>query len=508
MKTLIYNDDGWSSYMRYPAPMSPEEIVRVTVEPVAGTAVKVYQFCALGGHAVNYRSAFLPRIGEMMARPDTLHVWRMRQTLAHLDALGTDPLRIVSAACHREGIACQFSLRMNDAHHTYKRADGSWYFPELLSPWFDAHPAALLPNRQLDYAQEEVHAYRLAQIREIVENYDVDGIDLDFTRFKPFFRAGQEAAGMPRLTDLVRRLRELTLRAGKTLSARLEYDPASCIASGLEVERWLAEGLLDQITLGGVGDHTPDAPSTWWIAHAQPHGGKVYPGMEGQLHWVVSSGGGGTGTRPGNGVEDGYGPPSLPYLRAFAALHYLSGADGLSLFNFTCADGPFAREAFTTLADPAALELQDKQYVCALWPWDAQIYYTPWVSRFRLEPGAAQASYPLTIADDLDQARRRGRAPSARLTMDFKGLNRLSDIEVRLNDAPLAWDGYQYNHYDHGCWNDIVRFTAPPSALRRGLNTVAVRRLRENPGLAGDLEVRKCILELTYPQTLAPGDLT
>jgi len=52
-KHLIYNDDGWSSYMRYPAPMWPEDVVAATVGPVLGTAVSHYQFCSLGGHAVN-----------------------------------------------------------------------------------------------------------------------------------------------------------------------------------------------------------------------------------------------------------------------------------------------------------------------------------------------------------------------------------------------------------------------------------------------------------------------
>ena len=63
-KCVVYNDDGWSSYMRYPAPASPDAIVRVTVGPVIGTNVKVYQFCALGGHAVNYNSSFLPTQGN------------------------------------------------------------------------------------------------------------------------------------------------------------------------------------------------------------------------------------------------------------------------------------------------------------------------------------------------------------------------------------------------------------------------------------------------------------
>ncbi|MDO9541026.1 MAG: hypothetical protein Q7J98_01715 [Kiritimatiellia bacterium] len=508
-KLLIYNDDGWSSYMRYPAPMSPEEVVRVTVGPVIGTAVKVYQFCALGGHAVNYNSAFLPRVGEMMAKVDTMHVWRMRATLRHLEKLGTDPLHIVSKTCHEHGIKCQFSLRMNDKHHTYKKSDGAWYFPELLSPWIDAHPELLLPDRSLDYTHPAIHEYRKRKIREILDNYDVDGIDLDFTRFKPWFREGQEKAGTPLMTKLVQQLREMTKKAGKTLSARFEYDPQMCIASGLDVERWLHAGLLDQITLGGIGDHTPDAAADWWIERAHIRACKVYPGMEGQLHWVPGCGGGGSGIHPANdGVADGFGPPSIEYMRAVAANHYRSGADGVSLFNFTCADGPFSRDAFTELADPAGLKFKDKQYVAAVWPWDTAIYYHDWTSRFRIAAGEALASYTLRIADDIEQANACGRLPCGILTLDLKGVNRLSDVVITMNGTVLQWNGYLYNHYDHGCWNDIVQFVAPPSALKCGDNIVGLQRQNENPGFTGAVEVRKCILELQYPNTFIPGRIT
>jgi hypothetical protein len=487
-KGLIVNDDGWSSYMRHPAPMTPEEIARVTVEPLAGTGVIAYQFCALGGHAVNYRSGFLPRIGDGMERIDTLHVWRMRETLRHLAELGTDPLRIVADACHRHGIGCQFSLRMNDAHHTYRRADGAPYFPELLSPWLDAHSEALLPSGQLDYAHPDAHTYRITQIREVLQTYPVDGIDLDFTRSRPWLRAGEEQAHAPRMTDLVRRLRDLA--GERTLSARFEYSPGVCMASGLAVEDWLAEGLLDQITLGGVGDHTPDAPSAWWVERAHRTGCRVYPGLEGQLHWIPSCGSGGTGLRAGNGVVDGFGPPSIEYMRAVAALHYLDGADGVSVYNFTCCDGPWDRRALTELADPDALRVADKQYVLALWPPDAQIYHHEWTSRFRLDPGQTEVSYPFRIADD--------NARAARLTLDLKAVNRLDDLQVLVNGTALVATEYRYNHYDHGCWNDIVQYTVPPHALRLGANALTLRRLSDLPGFEGAIEVRKCVLEVSF----------
>jgi len=505
-KAIVCNDDGWSSYMRCPAPMNPEDIVRVTVGPVIGTRVRVYQFCALGGHAVNYQSTFLPRVGEMMDRVDGMHVWRMRTTLRHLEQLKTDPLRIIAKACRENGIACQFSLRMNDAHHTYRRSNGSWYFPELRSPWFDQHKEALLPNGTLDYEHPDVAAYRKQQIQEVLDRYDVGGIDLDFTRFKPWFKPGREKAGAPKMTQLIRDLRAMTRASQKTLSARLEYAPSVCIDSGLDVETWLAEGLLDQITLGVTSDHTPEAPSEWWVVRAHAKGCKVYPSMEGQLHWLITPGAGGTGTRAAvDGVHDGFGPPSMAYMRAFAALHYSYGADGICLFNFTCADGGFDRAAFTELADPAAIAFKDKQYVVAVWPHGTSVYHSEWTSRFRLPPGEKASAFAIRIADDVGAAAARGYSPRGLLTLDLKGINRIDDVDVRLNGTPVRWTGEDYNHYDQGYWNDVIRYEVPAAAIRSGQNTLELVRVKDNPGFAGSLEVRKLILEVRYDSTVTPG---
>ena len=124
---------------------------------------------------------------------------------------------------------------------------------------------------------------------------------------------------------------------------------------------------------------------------------------------------------------------------------------------------------------------------------------------------AASASRPvkllrpirLIIADPLDHLDLS--QPGAILTLDLKGINRLSDVEISINGTLLQWNGYHYNHYDHGCWNDIVQFDVPASALRSGKNTIELRRIRENPEFEGTIEVRKCILDLKYPDTFAPG---
>jgi hypothetical protein len=45
------------------------------------------------------------------------------------------------------------------------------------------------------------------------------------------------------------------------------------------------------------------------------------------------------------------------------------------------------------------------------------------------------------------------------------------------------------------------------SALHSGEKTIEFRRIHENSGFEGAVEVRKCMLELRVPDTFAPGSI-
>ncbi len=513
-KTLIYNDDGWSTYMRYPAPMSPDDILRATVLPLVGTGVKVYQFCALGSHAVNYRSGFLPVVGAWMkdnAKIDKMHVWRIRATVEHLAELGTDPLQVVTEACHRFGLECHYTLRMNDGHHTYVRHDGSQEYPELYSDWLDQNKNLRLPIGRLNYARSEVREYRRRQVYDVLERYPVDGIDLDFTRKRPWFPAGEEQKHAPAMTVFIRELSERVRAAGRKFTARFEHDPEIMTKSGLEIAKWLAEGLFDQITTGTLGDHWPDPPVDWWVAHAKASGCKVCPGIEGQVYQLKTTVGGGTGThRSTDAMHDGYGPPSLEYIRAFAARAYRLGAHGISFFNFTCCDGEFPRAALRELTAAENLRFLPKQYVLAPW-WPAdeiRIYWSLFLSHLRLDPGQHKLEHRFLIADDMEEARRLDLERPSLLTLELKNMNRITDVEFSLNGHRLEWNGHLYNHFDNGCWIDVVQFRIPLGCLRQGDNLLQLRRLVENPGFEGAVEVRKFILDQSFATGISPGRLS
>ena len=61
-----------------------------------------------------------------------------------------------------------------------------------------------------NFAIEEVHEYVLRNLREIAEDYDFDGIEMDFAR-GVVFPAGQQWESRDRMTEFVRKLRVMLL---------------------------------------------------------------------------------------------------------------------------------------------------------------------------------------------------------------------------------------------------------------------------------------------------------
>ena len=139
------------------------------------------------------------------------------------------------------------------------------------------------PIEKASYAFPEVQEHMLSLIREVAEGYDIDGANLGWIRGPQF--VGYEAPVIedfqkrygedPRKLDdndrrvqqhrasyvsgFVRRVRTLLNEVGSGRGRRLElsacvYSPESNLFYGLDVEAWLAEGLLDTIIGSGPKD--------------------------------------------------------------------------------------------------------------------------------------------------------------------------------------------------------------------------------------------------------------
>ena len=134
----------------------------------------------------------------------------------------TDGLRMSSEFARKHGLETIWTLRMNDIHD-------AWTAP-FRPKWKRDDPTRIMSTLEktkdfqdrrrlwslVDFEHPDVEPRLLEIIGEVLANYDVDGIELDFLRAPCYFRStyGGQPATDPQigiLTRLVRKIRKLVL---------------------------------------------------------------------------------------------------------------------------------------------------------------------------------------------------------------------------------------------------------------------------------------------------------
>src|SRR5881628_2363219 len=72
-------------------------------------------------------------------------------------------------------------------------------------------------DRALDWAHPEVREHYLKLIREALEIFDLDGLELDWMRFGYFFGVGRELEGGKIISEFIGEVRHEIARAAKRL---------------------------------------------------------------------------------------------------------------------------------------------------------------------------------------------------------------------------------------------------------------------------------------------------
>ena len=198
-----------------------------------------------------------------------------------LRAEGTDALKVVTQHMQAKGKEVLAAIRMNDTHHrSLDRASP-------LCPMFAAeHPEYVIKQPDgrtnetaLDYSYREVREYRLAIMREIAEQYDADGLELNFVRWAKHFPrdVGREKA--PVMTDFVGQIREMLDAAAKkrgrqrlTLGARVPESIHACWLAGVDIETWVKRGWVDYIVISTWNNTDPQVPVDEFTRFTKPAG--------------------------------------------------------------------------------------------------------------------------------------------------------------------------------------------------------------------------------------------
>jgi hypothetical protein len=280
-----------------------------------------------------------------------------------LRAAGTDHLSVYVERLHQKGICCVAEVRMSDTHHRRVATD------EYGCPLIRRQDG--VPEVAMDYSHAEVRAHRLAIMRELVNAYDTDGLELNFNRWAKHFERDKGRENAPIMTEFVGQVRAELDRAAPRrnrdrllLGVRVLSTVDECWLAGCDAETWCRSGWIDYLI---VAEHNCTWPGT--------RVDEFRPFCTGRCELYVQMGdmiGGAWRGQPriaGRGVaqfRDCYnGMLNTPEeARAAAHNYYAWGADGIAFWNISCNlgrqgkwGGPEQRERvfawMNTVIDPA-----------------------------------------------------------------------------------------------------------------------------------------------------------
>jgi len=343
---IIYNNDGndvYKAYDNYPGAFD--------VSHLDGTTINAENFLKTRSHGLEdtqvgtvfYCTGVFNSYTHESSGVTDVRVRDWSRVLKQYT--GKDSLETMIDYVHGIDRDIFWSMRMNDAHD-------SAYSESALDPWKKANMDLLMCRKEeadtyMKYGNEKWSCvnYGLTPVRQVVYDilkdtltrYDIDGLELDFTRQPVFFDEVVKGydiypENIERMNNLIRMIRDLTekisIERGKPiLLAIYTYDSIELNkAIGLDIETWLEEDLIDIVSIGRA-----DRLQSWeeGIAEYKDYDAKVFAAIDALVY-----------------KDDGADEYELN--KNQAALAYAAGADGIYLYNYF----DINHEMFDTLGSP------------------------------------------------------------------------------------------------------------------------------------------------------------
>ncbi len=325
---IIINEDNSHFFTtRDPEQMNLAGLVAF-VDQYAGTAV-THLFLSPNSMRASFRSTTREAIWDPVDGAEPMGRWP--QNAKRLHASGIDPYAVWISRSRERGLSPWLSMRMNDVHNVddpgnYMHASFWREHPEFWRvPGGSATPWV---NRAMNYVHPAVWEHQMGFVRELLERYDPDGLELDWMRFGHHLTPGREHEEGVVLTRFMRDVRALTRewaarrRHPMALGVRAPAHPDAAAGLGMDAVRWAREGLVDLIVPCPFWTTSDlDIPVELWLERLGDAGGRVAiaPGLEYNLRpWPEA---------PAVAAD-------LAAARGFAASAYHRGAEHLYLFNW------------------------------------------------------------------------------------------------------------------------------------------------------------------------------
>lgn len=353
-----------------------------------------------------------------------------RRFLNMLDA-GTQPLHTLLDRTHERGMLFLAGFRMNDTHD----------FPEY-ADFIESHPQWHLKvelshgGKPLDFSFDEVRDFIFEVMQEVVDRFDVDGLEMTF-RDPAYFSAPHGGRRAQLMTALVGRIRTMLDAYGRSrgrkllLGARVNASLDQCQNLGLDVPAWISRGLIDYCSPADGMYSDFNAGYAEFGALTRRSECLLYPGLHPWTSYRMR--------RKHNMT------PAMN--RALAHTFYNSGANGVSIFNHFV--GHLWRPPFYPQALHMLSELGDAQRVAGgarHYVFDPTYADIPWFGNDRHPLAALHAQrvvldragdqptgvFCFRLYEQMDHVR------CATLLVRGEGLTAEDDLEVKLNDMALT----------------------------------------------------------------------
>lgn len=357
-RRIIFNNDG-CDIIHGPKKHTIEAFLARRTSALAGSQVDSIFYCTNAGVGLSHRESEAWKVFSDKASPFENNM------AGEFSEAGLDPLQLMVEFGKKHNIEIFSSIRMNDTHD----ASGKNYGPVLFknSGFKQKHSELLLGEiskkeqtkngawSAANYAEPKVRATMLAYIREACENYDIDGIELDFFRHPLYFpsttvgkKATRKECNM--MTDMLRKARQAAEEIGRKrgrpilIAVRVPDSVKYSKVVGLDLRTWFKEDLVDILI---VSSYFKLNDWKYSVKLGHQYGIKVYPSLD--------------ESRVRDEEAKKIRMTSLAY-RGRAANVWQSGADGVYFFNYFRPKGPVWREC----GDADLLKKLDKDYFASI----------------------------------------------------------------------------------------------------------------------------------------------
>ena len=501
-KLMFDHDSRHSLIYQYEPPINKEEF-ESAVDELVGTPVDAIMFTLGEGRTMLHDT----KVGEQWGH--NVDMWshavfrRAWQNAQKLIAEGNDPLRIICDRAHAKGILVYPTLlaQQTSGDRPQDVRSSDFFFDNRhleigangrLAP---DHPAA----RCHDYMHREVRDERFALIEEVVQNYPVDGFELQLNFYPHYFHPTEVEAGREVMTEWPTGVYEAVKKSGadRELALRVPHTVDACMSVGLDVREWIRRGIVDVLIgqrLSGPSIADPTADFSSLVEAARDSDCRVHATIQSHVD------------------SDRLSLAPVEVVRAIACNYWAQGIDGIYL------DHWFAKWPY----EPTFYEkLREVLHPDIMAPKD-KYYHLPSLNHNWTRP-IAEPGEPLqlpvdlhegkpvelhfTVTDDLPRWDAVGRLHDVLLRVRFVGGTEVDRLAFKLNGNQLPEDGLRKI-------NELYKLTNPRRGAgygywyifrlgrdnwpKIGSNTLEVTLLHRDPVLTEQLNIRHVELETKY----------